>query len=164
MPKNKKETNQKQDHQIHEAELRATVQIQLPDERVFEFNRGTPLVDVFRAAYDINSQPVAAIIDGVLVESSRPLDWDTAVRPVFLTDSDGARIYARSLSFLLVIVVRELFPDIRVYIDYSVPHGGYVCHLKGRAPFTNEELKTIKNRMKELVAADLPIQIGRAHV
>lgn len=157
MPKNKKETNQKQDHQIHEAELRATVQIQLPDERVFEFNRGTPLVDVFRAAYDINSQPVAAIIDGVLVESSRPLDWDTAVRPVFLTDSDGARIYARSLSFLLVIVVRELFPDIRVYIDYSVPHGGYVCHLKGRAPFTNEELKTIKNRMKELVAADLPI-------
>lgn len=153
MPKNKKV----RDHRIHQAALRPTIQIQLPDGRVFEFDRGTPLVNVFRTAYDSNSQPVAAIINGVLVESSRPLDWDTAVSPVFLTDSDGARIYARSLSFMLVIVVRELFPDIRVHIDYSVPHGGYVCHLKGRAPFTNEELKAIKSRMKEMVAADLPI-------
>jgi uridine kinase len=123
--------------------------------------RGAPLVDVFRAAYGEDRQPVAAVIDGILVESSRPLNWDVAVKPVFLTDSDGSRIYARSLSFLLVIVVREMFPSIRVYIDYSVPHGGYVCHLKGREPFTNQELKKIKNRMKELVAADLPIHRKR---
>jgi len=157
VPNNKKASHQKKDSEVHQATLRPTVQVQLPDDRVFEFVRGAPLVDVFRIAYDSDKQPVAAVIDGVLVESSRPLGWDTAVQPVFLTDSDGARIYARSLSFLLVIVVRELFPDIRVYIDYSVPHGGYVCHLKGRPPFTNEELKRVKRRMKELVAADLPI-------
>ncbi len=143
--------------QVHQASLRPTIQVQLPDGRVFESVRGTPLVDIFRIAYDRESQPVAAVIDGGLVESSRPVEWDTAVTPVFLTDSDGARIYARSLSFLLVIVVRELFPHVRVYIDYSVPYGGYVCHLKGREPFSNDELKRIKTRMKELVAADLPI-------
>lgn len=157
MSNNKKVSHPKKDSEVHQAALRPTVQVQLPDGRVFEFVRGAPLVDVFRVAYDSDKQPVAAVIDGVLVESSRPLEWDTAVRPVFLTHSDGARIYARSLSFLLVIVVRELFPELRVYIDYSVPHGGYVCHLKGRAPFTNEELKRVKKRMKELVAADLPI-------
>jgi len=148
---------QQQDFDVRQSTLRSTIQVQLPDGRVFEFLRGAPLVDVFRTAYDEDNQPVAAIIDGHLVESSRPLDWDIAVKPVFLKDSDGIRIYARSLSFLLVIVVREMFPDIRVYIDYSVPHGGYVCHLKGREPFTNQELKKIKNRMKELVSADLPI-------
>ncbi len=142
---------------VRQAALRPTVQVRLPDERVFEFERGAPLMQVFRAAYDPDKQPVAAIIDGKLVESSRPVLWDVDVQPVFLTDSDGARIYARSLSFLLVIVVRELFPGVRVYIDYSVPHGGYVCHLKEREPFSNDELKQIKNRMKELVAADLPI-------
>jgi len=146
---------------VHQTTLRPTVQVQLPDERVFEFERGTPLVDVFRLAYDSDNQPVAAVINSVLVESSRPLNWDTAVTPVFLKDSDGARIYARSLSFLLVIVVRELFPQVRVYIDYSVPYGGYVCHLKARDPFSNEELKQIKRRMKELVAADLPIRRKR---
>lgn len=148
---------QKQDFDVQQTTLRLTVQAQLPDRRVFELLRGAPLVDLFRAAYDEANQPVAAIMDDLLVESSRPLEWDTAVKPVFLTDSDGIRIYARSLSFLLVIVVRELFPDTRVYIDYSVPHGGYVCHLKGREPFSNEELKEIKNRMRELVSADLPI-------
>ncbi|MCK5245679.1 nucleoside kinase, partial [Candidatus Bipolaricaulota bacterium] len=137
--------------------MRPTVQIQLPDERVFEFERGAPLMRVFRVAYDPDNQPVAAVIDGKLVESSRPVLWDVDVQPVFLSDSDGARIYARSLSFLLVIVVRELFPDVRVHIDYSVPYGGYVCHLKEHEPFSNDELKTIKTRMKELVAADLPI-------
>lgn len=142
---------------VQPAELRETVQVQLPDGRVFEFSRGAPLVDVFRVAYDCDSQPVAAIVRGELWESSRPVAWDLAVRPVFLTDSDGARIYARSLSFLLVITVRELFPGVRVYIDYSVPHGGYVCHLREREPFSNEELKQIKLRMRELVAADLPI-------
>lgn len=157
MPRKKKEPQEPKRSDVRPAELRSTVQVLLPDGRVFEFSRGAPLVNVFRVAYDQDKQPVAAIIDGMLVESSRPVDWDIDVEPVFLTDSDGARIYARSLSFLLVIVVRELFPDVRVYINYSVPYGGYVCHLKDREPFKNDELKRIKNRMKELVAADLPI-------
>jgi len=148
---------QRETANVRQADLRSTVQAQLPDGRVFEFARGSALVDVFRVAYDSDNQPVAAIVNGELCESSRPVSWDVKVKPVFLTDSDGARIYARSLSFLLVIVIRELFPRVRVYIDYSVPHGGYVCHLKGREPFSNDELKTIKRRMKELVAGDLPI-------
>ena len=157
MPRHNKEPQEQKSSDVRPAKLRSTVQVQLPDGRVFEFARGAPLVEVFRVAYDRDSQPVAAIIGGELVESSRPLDWDIDVQPVFLTDSDGARIYARSLSFLLVIVVRELFPSVRVYIDYSVPHGGYVCHLREREPFSNDELKRIKSRMKELVVADLPI-------
>ncbi|TFH11359.1 MAG: nucleoside kinase [Candidatus Atribacteria bacterium] len=155
-PHNNESPNQTRSD-VHAATLRPTVQVQFPDGRVFEFRRGSPLVDVFRTAYDRDNQPVAAIINDALVESSRPVNWDIAVKPVFLMDSDGARIYARSLSFLLVIVVRELYPEVRVYIDYSVPHGGYVCHLKGRDPFSNDELKKIKSRMKEIVAADLPI-------
>lgn len=157
VPRNEDDCQGRPTFDVQQAELRSTVQIQLPDKRVFEFEREAPLGDVFRVAYDRDNQPVAAIIDGVLVESSRPVCWDIDVQPVFLTDSDGARIYARSLSFLLVTVVRELFPGVRVYIDYSVPYGGYVCHLKERDPFSNDELKAIKARMKELVAADLPI-------
>ncbi len=146
---------------VQQAKLRPTVQTRLPDGRVFEFPRGAPLVDVFRVAFDPDVQPLAAMVNGELWESSRPVEWDVDVAPVFLSDSDGSRIYARSLSFLLVITVRELFPDVKVNIDYSVPHGGYVCHVSGRDPFDNDELKRIKNRMKEIVAADLPIHRKR---
>ncbi len=142
---------------IERSELRPTVEVRLPDGRVFEFPRGEPLVGVFRVAYPPENQPVAAVVHGELWESSRAVLWDTDVRPVFLTDSDGVRIYTRSLAFLLVTVVRELFPGVKVYIDSSVPHGGYVCHLSNRAPFDPHELKRIKHRMEEMVAADLPI-------
>ena len=92
MSKNENALHEQQDSQVHQSTLRPTVQVQLPDGRVFEFMRGAPLVDVLRLAYDEDRQPVAAVIDGILVESSRPLDWDVAVKPVFLTDSDGSRI------------------------------------------------------------------------
>ena len=95
---------------VKHAELRPTVQVRFPDGRVFEFERGAALVDAFRVAFPADNQPVAAIVNGRLVESSRPVDWDIDVQPIFLTDSDGIRIYARSLSFLLIAVVRELFP------------------------------------------------------
>jgi len=141
-------------HEVRQAELRETVQVALPDDRVFEMPRGAPLFEVFRKAYDCENQPVAAIVNERLWESSRPIEWDVAARPIFLTDSDGIRIYARSLTFLLVVVIRELHPGVRVTIDYSVPYGGYVCHLENRAPFSNEELKAVKTRMKELVDQD----------
>lgn len=139
------------------SELRPTVQIRLSDGRVLEFPRGAPLVRAFRFAYPAQNQPVAAVVNGELWESSRAVHWDTDVKPVFLTDSDGARIYTRSLSFLMIAVIRELYPGVKVYIDSSVPHGGYVCHLSNRLPFTVDELKRIKQRMDEMVADDLPI-------
>jgi len=144
-------------NEVRQAKLRETVQVVLPDGRVFELPRGEPLSDVFRKAYAREHQPVAAIVNESLWESSRPIEWDIAAKPIFLTDSDGMRIYARSLTFLLVVVVRELYPKVRVTIDYSVPYGGYFCHLENRAPFTNEELKSVKARMKELVDQDRPI-------
>ncbi len=144
---------------------RATVQVHLPDDRVFEGERGRSLDEFFQAAFtDPNNPPVAAIVQGELRELLRPVDSDITARPVFLSDSDGMRIYCRSLSFLLIVSVYDLFPDIRLVIDYSVPHGGYFCRVEGREPFTNEELSRIKERMRETVTADHPIERCRLSV
>jgi len=143
---------------VHEAELRATVQIKLPDTRVYEIARYASLAEVFRVAYPDEENPaVAAIVDGELRELAWPIERDAEVAPVFLSDSDGLQIYSRSLSFLLVVVATQLFPDAGVRIDYSVPHGGYFCLVEGRKPFTARELTRIKNRMLELVREDHPI-------
>ncbi len=143
---------------VREAELRPTVQIRLPDGRVYDVERQTPLAEVFRVAYPDEENPaVAAIVGDDLRELSWPLENDADVSPVFVSDSDGMRIYSRSLSFLLVVVVSQLFPDVQVRIDYSVPHGGYFCRVEGRKPFTARELARIKARMLELVREDRPI-------
>jgi uridine kinase len=75
-----------------------------------------------------------------------------------VTDADGARIYRRSLAFLLVTAAAEVFPDAEVMIEHSAPTvGGYFCSVRGRAPFSREELRALDARMREIVAADEPI-------
>jgi uridine kinase len=51
-----------------------------------------------------------------------------------------------------------LFPEAEIFVDHSLPFGGYFCEVRGRAPFTEEELATVAAEMPRMVAADLPIQ------
>ena len=74
-----------------------------------------------------------------------------------MSQTDGMRIYRRSLTFLTVAAVSELFPGARVHVDYSMTFGGFFCHLEGRPPFTQEEVETVERRMREWVEANLPI-------
>ncbi|MFW6082596.1 MAG: hypothetical protein ACOC8C_00935, partial [Chloroflexota bacterium] len=86
---------------------------------------------------------------------------DASVEPLFLSDSDGIRIYRRSLSFLLITVVRELFPEAYVFVDHSLPFGGFFCEVGGREPFSEEELAEIEERMREIVEGDFGIRRER---
>jgi uridine kinase len=144
-----------EEREIRETGGRADVHVTLPDERVLRAPLGVSVADVFRIAYpDEEDPPVAAVVDGELRELAYPLSRDVSATPVRMSDSDGMRIYSRSLSFLLVVVAAELFPAVPVHIDYSVPHGGYFCRVEGREPFTPEELAQIKTRMLQLVRED----------
>ena len=143
---------------VKPASPRRAAQVRFPDSRAFEAPIGTPLEAFVRAAFPDPPVPVmAALVDGKLKELTWPVACDVEAAPVTLADSDGGRIYRRSLSFLLVAAARKLFPQAQVYVDYSLPFGGYFCQVRGREPFTPQELDRLAARMREMVAADLPI-------
>ncbi len=146
------------DKGVHPAAPRSTVQARFPDGRTFEAAPGTSVEAFVRAAYpDPPVLPIAALVDGELRELAYPLQRDAQVAPIFLSDSDGVRIYRRALSFLLITAVSELFPETQVFIDHSLPFGGYFCQVRGRENFSAEELVTIQARMQAIVAEDAPI-------
>ena len=150
---------------IRETTPRADVQIRLPDGRTFAAECGTSLTKILRTAFPPDENPpVAAIVDGNLRELNQPVERDLDIEPVFLSDSDGIRIYSRSLSFLLVVAFHELFPDVRVIIDYSVPQGGYYCRIEGRPQLSTDELGRVKERMTQLVREDRSIERERVSV
>ncbi|RMF36898.1 MAG: nucleoside kinase, partial [Chloroflexi bacterium] len=133
-------------------------QVRFADGRVFEAPVGTQLEAYIRAAYPNPPIPIiAAIINRELRELTYHIVTDVEVTPITLADSDGVRIYRRSLSFLMMVAIRELFPEARVFVDHSVPFGGYFCEVQGHPPFTEEELRRIEARMREIVAEDAPI-------
>ncbi len=156
-------TNKKQ--VIKPGKPRDTVQIELSDGRIFAGPRGTSLHEFLKTAYpDRGNPPVAALVDGTLRELAWPVVIDANVEPIFVSDSDGMRIYCRSLSFLLIVAAHELYPEAHVFVDYSVPYGGYFCRVENRDMFTLDELSNLKEHMRQLVADDLPIERLRTTV
>ena len=87
---------------------RAEVEIHLPDGRVLSGPRGAQ-VGEFLAEVESKSQVVAAIVNGDLYELSFPIEMDSKVQPITMSQPDGARIYRRSLTFLLEMAFADLF-------------------------------------------------------
>ena len=117
----------------------------------------------------------AELVDGMNVLSAlvdnklKSLDYKIInphnVRFVDYGHPDGRRTYIRSLCFVLQKVVRDMFPDKVLAIDYSLPSGLY-CEIRetytmddGRPvayPVSDPELSSIEGKMREIVADDRP--------
>ena len=71
----------------------------------------------------------------------------------------GRSVYCNSLCFLLCKAAKDIFPDCRVVIRRPISKG-YFCSIdKGNGcELTAADLKTITNRMRELVAEDIPFR------
>ena len=143
---------------VQPASPRTTAQIWLPDNRIMEAPVGTPLETYLRAAHLIDENlTVAAVINNDMRELHYRVTTDSEVDLVTMHDSDGMRVYRRSLSLLLVTAAHELFPHATVYVDHSLTFGGYFCTVHGRDNFAPDELGQIEARMRQIVANDEPI-------
>ena len=136
---------------------RSSVEIHLPDERVLSGPRGA-VVGEFLQSVDHESEVVAAIVNDDLRELTFPITLESRVIPVTMSDPDGARIYRRSLTFLLEMAFSDLFPDAVLFVDHAVASGGYYCQVTGRAPLFEAEIDALRDHMEDLVKADLPFE------
>lgn len=138
---------------------RETVEVHLPDGRVYSGLRGSPVGEFLKHTEEWQSTHiVGAIVNGELRELTYPIKMDANIAPVDMSDPDGARIYRRSLVFLLSAAFEQVFPDDTLTVDHSVSSGGYYCQVAGQKSLTKEELEALEARMKEMVAQDLPFE------
>lgn len=138
-------------------EPKKEVEIHLPDGRVLSGPRGAR-VGEFLSALEHDVLPVGAVVNGELRELTYPIRIESKVQPVEMDSADGARIYRRSLTFLLEKAFADLFPDGILYVDHSVASGGYYCQVTGRDPLSESEIEALKSHMQKLIEADLPLE------
>ncbi len=141
-----------------EKKLRDAVEVILPDGTVISGPRHTP-VEAFMQKYQQPDKPliVGAIVNHELRELTYPISIDAKVTPVDMANTDGSRIYRRSLTFLLEVAFMELYPEWTLTIDHSVSSGAYYCHVPEQEPFTQESLDALDARMRELVSENAPL-------
>ena len=107
---------------------------------------------------------LAALVDHALKELDFPVMMPHKVEFIGYNHPDGRRTYIRSLCFVLQHAIRDLYPDKILLIEYSLPSGLY-CEIREQNPnddgilpthfVTDEEIERIKERMQELIFADL---------
>ena len=138
---------------------RTTVVTTFPDGRAFEAPVGVPLGEFVAAANPCPAIPiVAAVVNGRLRELTTVVRHDSDVVPVTVAENDGARIYRRSLAFLMLTAASEVFPEAEVFVEHSASTaGGYFCEVRGRAPFAQQDLQQIETSMRTIVSLDAPL-------
>lgn len=141
------------------AKPRTTVQARFADGTAYDGPIGATIEDFVQAARpEVPGRVVAAHINNQLRELSFALANDVRLVPITTADSDGTRIYRRSLSFLMIAAAAELFPERHINIQHSLPFGGYYCEVSDGPAFTGDELNQLNRRMRQLVDSNLAIR------
>lgn len=144
---------------------RTTAQIKFSDGQVLEGVLGTTIEEFIKAGnFPSEPRPMACLVNGQLRELTYHADRDLRVRVLTVADSDGMRVFRRSLALLLIAAAAELFPTVKINVEYGLNFGALYCEAVDRPPFSEAELMQLEARMTELVTADLPIHKERISI
>lgn len=103
-------------------------------------------------------QILGAMVNNQLKELDYEVFTPKTVRYIDISHPAGMRMYQRSLFFLLQKAVRDIIPGGKVRIEHSVSKGFY-CEIDGcNLPLELPLIFNICDRMREIVAADLPFR------
>ena len=99
---------------------------------------------------------VAARVDNVLRDLQTPVGDFHTIELVDMRSEFGRRIYRRSVLFLLIMAVQELYPEAEVVVQFAA-HRGLYCALHSPFDVTESAVRELEERMREIVAENRPI-------
>ena len=116
---------------------------------------GSSLFDVFEQAnFHMDFGPVAARVNNKVQGMNYRFYNNKDVEFLSLSDESGMRTYTRTLFFILAKAVEDTFPEAQLLIGGSVCRG-YYCELRIGRPVEDEDVLCIKQRMQEIIDADM---------
>ncbi|OGQ94410.1 MAG: threonine--tRNA ligase [Deltaproteobacteria bacterium RIFOXYA2_FULL_55_11] len=131
------------------------IQVRLPDGKTTEVSSGLKIQEL-AASLGIDSNVIAAKIDGVAVDLDRALSRDCTLDWISLNSPEGLDILRHSTAHLMAQAVQDLFPGTQVTIGPTIEDGFYYDFKRDRS-FTPEEIEKIEACMRELAALNLKV-------
>lgn len=127
--------------------------------KVKTYQLGTSLLDIIKdQKIELNYPILGAMVNNQLEELSYEIYKPKTIKFIDITHRDGRRMYIRSLSFILIKAVKELFPDKNIKIDHSISKGFY-CEIEGvKKELQLQTTSDVENKMRQIIEKDLPFK------
>lgn len=133
------------------------IHITLPDGTRKQVPAGGSVGDALvQAGVPIGPDVLAAKVNGVPSDLSRPLQEDAAIELLTFASAEGRDVYRHSSTHIMAQAVKEVFPTAQLTIGPALEEGFYYDFAFDR-PFTPEDLASIEARAKEIIKRDLGI-------
>ena len=102
--------------------------------------------------------PLGALVNNETVSLTYPLEVDSKISLLTLSDTQGTRIYRNSISYILSKAVYECFPEVKLEIEHSLGNG-FFCTLEDIPSGASHKdvIAKIESYMCELVERKMPI-------
>ena len=129
--------------------------VTLPDGNNLDFpNKVSGLEVAEKISKSLAKQAVVIAIDGKLKDLDSIIDKDCSVKIFTSKNEEGLDTIRHDTAHILAMAVQELFPGTQVTIGPVIENGFYYDFAR-KEPFTEDDLKKIENKMKEIVDRDV---------
>lgn len=136
----------------------AMIRVTLPDGSFREVAAGTtPLAVAASIGPRLAKDALVASVDGVLVDLDRPIAQDAALKILTAKDPAALEVLRHGTAHATAQAVQELFPGTKIG-QGPVIENGFYYDFDRNEPFTEEDLAKIEERMREIIARNLPIE------
>ena len=128
--------------------------IKLPDGKIIQFKNhvnGFKLVE--KISKSLAKEACVMSVDGKLKDLSYEIKKNSTVRIITSKDKEGLEVLRHDTAHILAMAVQELFSGTQVTIG-PVIEDGFYYDFSRQEPFTEDDLKKIENRMKEIIDRD----------
>ena len=132
------------------------IHITLPDGTVNEYASGITCAEVITDALGKKHGCLAAKVNGVECDMSRPLDENCSVEGIRSDSDEGIHILRHSAAHLLAQAVMELYPGALPTIGPAIDRGFYYDFAMD--PIAEGDLKAIEKKMQELARRNFTVE------
>lgn len=131
------------------------------EKKVFLIEDNSPGIRLQDIAYEIEDNYdgyiALASINNKLQELTNFVSDDCTIKFLDTNNSDGHRVYSRSLTLIFIMACEELYENCKVSIEHSLSNGLY-CEVHTNKILNEEDRNAIKLKMQEIIDSDYKIE------